>query len=966
MIRRFLLILLIGCCCVIHASAQETDITGNLTETINNWFLQYNAKYLETSRRPKVQSLSLNDTTQTLVVSLDEFLSLTELSSTTVKSIYKGISGMLPSELRKYKIEILSNDIRIEELVPNRLAEKPDKSRQWGNIEYRGEPWVENVSRPHKITQGLYNRHLSLWASHGRFYDQKQERWRWQRPNLFGTTEDLFTQTIVVPYLIPMLENAGAVVFTPRERNWQKNEVIVDNDTPNRNGLYTETNTGGHWETASYNGFACREGTYIDGENPFDQGTVRMIKSSKKKNCSQISYQPQIPETGKYAVYVSYLTLPNSIDDAQYIVYHQGQETEFRVNQTMGDGTWVYLGTFEFDRGCNTYNRVVLTNYSRHNGVITADAVRFGGGMGNIERGGMTSGMPRCIEGARYYGQWAGAPYSAYSSKNGTDDYGDDINARSHITNWLAGGSAYVPEMEGKSVPIELSLGIHSDAGYSRDFSSLIGTLSICTTQHQEGILNSGISRMASRDFADALLDGVYKDILHQYGHWTRRYIFNRNYSESRLPEVPSSILETLSHQNFPDMVYGQDPNFKFTLARSIYKTILRYVAEQHNCSYTVQPLQPDHFRIEFTDKDKITLRWNAVNDPQEPTAEPSSYNIYMATGTSGFDNGTPTHSTSYSIELEPDVLYSFKVTAVNKGGESFPTEVLSAAYHPKATRTVLVVNGFHRLSSPAIRNTYDEQGFDLDEDPGVTYGATAGWNGRQICFDKSKIGIEGYGGLGYGGDEYAGQFIAGNDFNYVTTHAEAILSAHRYNIASCSSDAVEGGEVNLNNYECVDLVLGLEKDDGRSLVSYKAFKPAMQQRLTSYLRNNGRLFVSGSYIGSDMTTATEQDFLSNMLKLQYVGSERNNADSQVDGMGTTFNIYRTLNEKHYAATSPDIITPVMPAYCALQYSDGQSACVAYSGKDYRCLSMGFPFECITTKEMRSWIMKGVLQFLLK
>lgn len=36
-----------------------------------------------------------------------------------------------------------------------------------------------------------------------------------------------------------MLENAGAVVYTPRERDTQKNEIIVDNDTPNAS-LYLE------------------------------------------------------------------------------------------------------------------------------------------------------------------------------------------------------------------------------------------------------------------------------------------------------------------------------------------------------------------------------------------------------------------------------------------------------------------------------------------------------------------------------------------------------------------------------------------------------------------------------------------------------------------------------------------------------------------------------------------------------
>src|SRR5574344_2341094 len=81
--------------------------------------------------------------------------------------------------------------------------------------------WVRNDSKPHNVTNGLNGRHISLWASHGRYYDAKKGVWKWQRPCLYGTTEDLFSQTFVVPFLIPMLENAGAYVYTPRERDWQ-------------------------------------------------------------------------------------------------------------------------------------------------------------------------------------------------------------------------------------------------------------------------------------------------------------------------------------------------------------------------------------------------------------------------------------------------------------------------------------------------------------------------------------------------------------------------------------------------------------------------------------------------------------------------------------------------------------------------------------------------------------------------
>ena len=80
-------------------------------------------------------------------------------------------------------------------------------------------------------------------------------------------------------------------------------------------------------------------------------GTVRQAKATKRKKNSLVSYQPNFQKEGKYAVYVSYQTLPKSVPDAKYIVYHKGQATEFTVNQRMGGGTWVYLGTFEFDKG---------------------------------------------------------------------------------------------------------------------------------------------------------------------------------------------------------------------------------------------------------------------------------------------------------------------------------------------------------------------------------------------------------------------------------------------------------------------------------------------------------------------------------------------------------------------------------------------------------------------------------------
>ncbi len=856
-------------------------------------------------------------------------------------------------------------------------------SNAWGNIEYDEDPWVFNASRPYFVTAGLQNRHLSLWASHGRYWDAERG-WKWQRPNLFCTTEDLFTQTIVVPYLIPMLENAGAIVFTPRERDWQQQEIVVDND--DRHSIsYQEFVNGKKWKNCDSLGFANLQASYQDGENPFQMGTVRQAKATKRKKNSLVSYQPNFQKEGKYAVYVSYQTLPKSVPDAKYIVYHKGQATEFTVNQRMGGGTWVYLGTFEFDKGCNEFNRVVCTNHASRRGVVTTDAVRFGGGMGNIERGGFVSGMPRCLEGARYYAQWAGAPYSVYGGRKGKNDYADDINTRSMMTNWLGGGSVYMPAMDGKRVPIELSLALHSDAGYNPDGQSTWGTLAICTTDFNDGMLNSGISRFTSKDFAKALRDNLVEDMTNTFGSFGKRYLWDRNYSETRLPEVPSAIIEMLSHQSFPDMRIAQDPMGKFTIARSIYKTILRFVSSNHDEPYVVQPLAPNHFSVEVDELGYASLTWNAQLDKTEPTAKPTSYIVYQAEGKGGFDNGTMVRSNIYNVKLDPGKLYNFRVAAVNQGGESFPSETLSALYNPTATNKILIVNNFHRLASPQVVDNDSIQGFDFDQDPGVSYGLTAGWSGKQRVFDIHRMGIESSSGLGYSGNEMAGQFVAGNDFNHTVEHAQAIASGNKYSIASCSSEAILSGRVKMTDYQAVDLINGLERYDGYTHQYYKTFTPAMQKRIKYYALNGGKLLVSGSYNGSDMQDEEEKSFMGAILKVNYeptgtkfIVQDVNPEDSTiterdsivttsptVSGLGKEFSYYHSLNAKHYAATHPEILKPIgSTAFCAMRYLTGTSAAVAYRSTSYRTFTMGFPLECISDEKTRYSIMQGILKFL--
>lgn len=943
------------------------DIERNVKERLTDYF----GRYTTTAKisTPKLKSVDIDYERKTIAIHASESFAYQPFRPETVEAVYNQVKELLPGPVHYYRLTIFADGKPIEELIPNIYRnKKKDKERMSLKTDYKDKAWVKNISRPNEISRGLQDRHIAIWQSHGNYFKNDKNEWGWQRPRLFCTTEDLFTQSFVLPYVIPMLENAGAIVYTPRERDTQKNEIIVDNDTPNAS-LYLEVGSKkAHWATAPIKGFAQKKAIYRDGENPFTDGTCRFIPTErKKKNKDQAfaEWVPTLPAKGEYAVYVSYRTLPNSVNDARYLVFHNGGVTEFKVNQKIGGGTWVYLGTFEFDKGNNDYGMVVLSNESSEHGVVCADAVRFGGGMGNIERGGKTSGLPRYLEGARYSAQWAGMPYEVYAGRKGENDYADDINTRSNTINYLSGGSVYNPQQPGLGIPLEMTMALHSDAGCSKT-DELIGSLGIYTTDFNNGKLNTGIDRYASRDLADILLTQIQKDIYSSYNlSWTRRSMWNRNYSETRLPATPSTIIELLSHQNFADMQLGHDPNFKFTVGRAIYKGILQFVAGQHDKEYVVQPLPVSNFTIRFgKKKNTLELSWKGENDPQEPTAQPREYIVYTRIGYGGFDNGTLVSKTSHTVKIEPGLVYSFKVTAVNRGGESFPSEILSAYKAKRERERVLIINGFDRVSGPAVINTFDKAGFDLKQDPGVPYLSNISFSGAQIGFDRAQAGKEGEGSLGYSGSELEGMKIAGNTFDYPFIHGKAIQAAGKYSFVSCSDEAVENGTVTLEDYPVVDYILGMEKEDPVHKVYYKTFSSAMQRIITSYCQSGGNLFVSGAYVGSDMSgTQGNREFTEKILKYGYQSSMTDKSSNHINGLGRTITIPRAPNETSYAVPAPDCIVPVDTAFPVFTYVPGnQSAGIAYKG-NYRTFVLGFPFESIQSEADRATIMAGILGF---
>ena len=763
-------------------------------------------------------------------------------------------------------------------------------------------PWVTNTSRPYSAKQGLDGKHIALWGSHGQYYHQPTESWRWQRAKVWTTVEDLYTTSYTMPFLVPMLENAGAVVVQPRERDIQTHEEVIDDRDAVQSGStsFSVVQDGSGWGRDE-------DGVLMEGENPFTFGSYA-IEATGNKVKGEMKYTPSLPE-GEYAVYVSYKTLPNSTSKAQYTVMHKGQKTTFSVNQKMGSGTWVYLGTFAFD-GDRANNYVSVAAVANGKEVVTTDAVKFGGGMGSVARykqpdsfenvpsskelpegdavmidsvellanqaNATTSGLPRYIEAARYWMQYSGIPDSIYNYTDSKNDYVDDYASRGIWVNYLAGGSAANPNQSGLNIPLHMSLAFHTDAGV-RD--EVVGTLIIYKDHDDEKCKTypTGKSRIVARDLADYMQTQIVEDMRAVYApEWTRRQLNNGSYAEARHPKVPAVLLELLSHQNMTDMQYGLDPRVRFTISRAMYKSILRFMHEQYGTDYAVQPLPVNSMEMRMEQGARsqeprlIKVTWKATEDTLEPTAKPTYYIVYTRQNDGDWDNGVRVTTNEYTFTPDKGTRYDIRVAAGNAGGLSFKSEVLSAYIAPEEKGQVLIVNGFTRVSGPDWWQDSIYGGI-RPASHAVPYGQGVNYIGEVYDFDsRNEWQTDDNCGWGMCHSDHMNHPTVGNTFDYPAMHGR-VLAEMGYSYVSTSVDALALSPDSLIAYDLIDLILGKQKTVimGKD-TSFHCMPTNLQHALTHYLQHGGRLLLSGAHIASDMQSDEDKAFIKNQLHYEF------------------------------------------------------------------------------------------------
>ena len=258
--------------CSIFEPTKETTLE-NIVESFRNDFKNGKISYSKIVDS-NIDSILVDSENLKLRIYFNKQFASIPFRSKLVDSIYSETQKYFTPLFSNENIQIISTGFNIRDLIPNYFRNGINMdSNRIPTKSIKSKPIVYNMSKNRKPKGGLYNNNIALWHSHGWYYHHNLDRWMWQRARLFQTVEDLGPMTFTLPFILPMLENAGANVFLPRERDFQLNEVIIDNEDRE----YCSFDNNRKWELDSSKGFNHFGISMEANYNPFENGTNHFV-----------------------------------------------------------------------------------------------------------------------------------------------------------------------------------------------------------------------------------------------------------------------------------------------------------------------------------------------------------------------------------------------------------------------------------------------------------------------------------------------------------------------------------------------------------------------------------------------------------------------------------------------------------------------------------------------------------------
>ena len=430
-------------------------------------------------------------------------------------------------------------------------------------------------------------------AGHGWTYNYDYGLWYTQRGLRLGMVEDLGNadQMHIFAHL---LWNAGATVVPMRPVDHQPIERVLDNSDP-----FVEFE--GAWADSQSAVHHGRRGDRV----PYRFATASLSESAVAR------FSPYIPVAGEYPVYAWGRDGSDRVNQL-YRVVHSGGATEVRVNHRRVGKGWVWLGTFPFDRGrggcVEVSNRVTDPYEADGNHVVVADAVRFGNGQGDVNRGGGISGKLREDEGDCYWverslGFSADPRIFRVPGDDGAATVGTPPKAAAFMNRETEGG--YFDRA---------LISFHSNAlrGQSRGVAGLFNQSPAQRPDYQEELARSLGARLedqfcsapAFREPAFARRARVtYNGI--NFGELRRDYVNN---------EMCASIIEVAFHDNEKDVRFLLDPQSRIDAARATLRGLIEWFAAVDASSkpMMLMPSPPESLAAVALPDGRIRVTWKA------------------------------------------------------------------------------------------------------------------------------------------------------------------------------------------------------------------------------------------------------------------------------------------------------------------------------------------------------------------
>ncbi|HOB74144.1 MAG TPA: N-acetylmuramoyl-L-alanine amidase [Phycisphaerae bacterium] len=752
-------------------------------------------------------------------------------------------------------------------------------------------------------------------AGHG--WTAGTSSWRLQRGVTHSMIED-YGNIDQLNYFVHYLYNAGATVVPLRPVGYQYTEVVLDNDHA---GV---TFTGSWFDSTSASKYYDRDRATAPTSVPY-----RFANASATENATA-RYVPNLPKSDFWPVYTWVAHGTNRVPQL-YRIHHSGGTAEVVIDHRRVGNGWIWLGTYHFEAG--TQGWVEISNLSSVSGVVIADAIRFGFGMGSIRRtsANSLSGYPRDEECQRYWAQSELSTHAVGFSSTIWDSSDTDENDN------VSAGLRWSAEMNAINFNNDRWRRVYLEFHTNAASGSAKGTVALYNTE-------PGTYTTNQVAFATLLGEKIEADMLalddgFEYSWGVRNpNTYHASFSYGAINalrnnnQFDATLLEVAFHDNAEDAANLRSARVRDAVARSSTQALVSFLSNASLFPGTQVPAvylpdPPERLRATHDGNGNIVLSW--VPGPARPASPASGdpatgYKIYRSSNGYGFGNAMVVGNvtTVTLTDIPADTTVYLRVAATNAGGESMPTPTLAVRRPASGVARVLIVDGFDRVSRQQniVQTNY------------------AGTHDRPIA---RRV----------------------NSFDYIVQHARA-MDAVGATFDSCVNEAVIAGAVNLKNYGTVVWILGEESSADRT------FDTTEQSLVTSYLNDGGRLFVTGSEIGYELDNlGAGRSFYENVLGANYVSDSA--GTYTVSGTGGiladvgTFN-FDPAQGAPYDVNSPDRIAPQAGAQAILTYSGGSggTAGIQYDSGTYRVVMFGFPFEAITSNDARIAIMQRVLEYL--